>query len=281
MKKLYVQEIINYVEDNIYEPLNVDIIATHIGYSRHYIHRLFSIYTGMYLMDYVRKRKLEYSLMDLQTEETILNIAVKYGFNSSRTYARAFQTTYGVSPGKYRHNSYELSPKLILNHIGGINMLPYLSEPKIVTADQIHAVGHRVFSKECEGDVITYMTNYQLKHNLVKFTELGFDVPVSDEDSAKGLRGYEQWVVLPEDSYNAHTPEEPVYKITVPKSKYLMLTITEPFIDPWDRIPNGWKKLWAAVEEHHTFKENFIICGFEEKIDTLAGTYMNLYIPIN
>lgn len=280
MKKIYVQKIIDYVEDHIEEAINVDMLANHVGYSRYYVHKLFNIYTGMYLMDYVRKRKLEHSLQDLKSDDGIIDIAVKYGFNSSRSYSRAFQNVYGVSPGKYRQNTCGLTPKLVLNELGGIKMLPYLSETKIVNVDKIHAIAHKVVSKDCEGDVITYMTDYQLKHNLVKFTELGFDVPVSEEESAKELRGYEQWVVLGKEAFEAHEPESPVRKVTVEKSKYLMLQITEPFVDPWERIPNAWKKIWAEVEQNHEFRKGFPVYGFEEKIDSLEGTFMNIYVPI-
>lgn len=279
MKKMYVQSIIDYVEDNIQEPLNMDIIASHIGYSRFYLHKLFSIYTGMYLMDYVRKRKLAYSLQDLQTDQRIIDIAMTYGFNSSRSYSRAFQTTYGISPNKYRGNTCVLDPKLMLSDIGGIKMLPYLSESKVVSLDAIYALSHKVISKEPEGDVIDFMTAYRLKHNLVEFTEIGFDVPVTEEQTAEGLRGYEYWVVLSKEDFDVHTPDS-VTKVTLPKSKYVLLNIDDPFLDPFERITNGWKKLWSDVEAEHTFDKNFAVCGFEEKVDTLAGTSMNIYVPI-
>lgn len=159
-------------------------------------------------------------------------------------------------------------------------MLPYLSETKVVTVGEIYALANNAISKECEEDIITYMTNYRVKHKLVELTELGFDIEVSEEDSAKGLRGYEQWVVLNKEDFDNHKAEVPVVKITVPKSKYLMLTITDPFIDPWERIPNAWKKIWAEVEEKHTFRKDFTTYGYEEKIDTIHGTYMNIYVPI-
>lgn len=280
MQKMYVQKVIDYIEENIEEALTMDMIAGYISYSRFHLHKLFSIYTGMYVMEYVRKRKLAYSLQDLQTDMPIVDIAFKYGYKSGRAFSRAFQNVYGVSPGKYRNNTCELTVKLELSELGGIKMLPYLSETKVVNVSKIHALAHRVVSKECEHDVIAFMTAYQLKHNLVPLTELGFDVPVSEEDQEKGLRAYEYWLVLDEEAYTAHEPDADVAKITVDKGKYLMLTITEPFMNPWERIPNGWKKAWDEVEKNHTFRKDCPIYGFEEKVVTLEGVYMNIYVPI-
>lgn len=279
MKKLYVQKVIDYVEESIYLNINMDTIENHIGYSKCYLHKLFSIYTGMYLMDYVRKRKLAYSLQDLKTQATIVDIAVKYGFNSSRNYSRAFRSVYGVSPSRFRNNTCDLQPKLVLDQIGGIKMLPYLSETQVVTVGEIYALGHGVISKEPEEDSINYMTDYRLKHNLVHFTEVGFDVPVSEQETSDNLRGYEYWVVIGKEDFDKQMTDV-VKKVQLPKSKYLMLTIKDPFVDPFERIPNAWKKLWSDIEEGYTFNKDFPVYGFEEKVDTLAGTSMNIYVPI-
>lgn len=139
MKKLYVQSIIDYVEEHIEEPVSLDLIASRIGYSKFYLHKLFYIYTGMRIMDYVRKRKLEYSLQDLKSENSILDIAVKYSFSTDSTYSRAFKNVYGISPSKYRKNACVLTPKLIFNQLGGIKMLLYLSEAEEVTVDKMYA----------------------------------------------------------------------------------------------------------------------------------------------
>ena len=280
MKKMYVQSILDFVEENIEATITMEDVATYIGYSKCYLHKLFNIYTGMDLIAYVRKRKLEYALQDLKGHAPIVDIAIKYGFNSSRSFSRAFLNVYGLSPGKYRHNTCVLTQKLELNEIGGIKMLPYLSDSKIVSVNKIYAFAHKVFSPTCEEDVIGFMTDYKLKHSLMVFTEVGFDVCLDEDVNQEGLRGYEYWLVVDEETYNKHEPEGPVVKISVEKSKYLMLTITEPFVDPWERIPNGWKKAWDQIEKHHDFKENFTVYGFEEKIDTLHGTFMNIYIPV-
>ena len=112
MKKMYVQSILDFVEEKIERAITMEDVATYIGYSKCYLHKLFSIYTGMDLIAYVRKRKLEYALQDLKGQAPIVDISIKYGFNSSRSFSRAFLNVYGLSPGKYRHNTCVLTKNL-------------------------------------------------------------------------------------------------------------------------------------------------------------------------
>lgn len=279
MKKMYVQEVINYIEEHINESLSMDLIANYIGYSKYYLHRLFYIYTGLNIMDYVRKRKLEYAMIDLQTDLPIIDIAVKYGFNSRRSFSRAFYNTYGESPSNLRNNTKTLSTKLKLNQLGGIKMLSYLSDSMVVSISKLHVLSHCIISNQPEHNVIDFMTEYKLKHNLHVLTEVGFDIPVTQEESQQGLRGYEYWLILSAEEYSTFNGET-VKKHTVPASKYLMLTINDPFVDPFERIPNGWKKLASNLEHNYEFNNTLNIGGLEEKIDTLFNTSMNIYIPI-
>ena len=60
----------------------------------------------------------------------------------------------------------------------------------------------------------------------------------------------------------------------------MAITITDPFVDPFDRIPNGWKNVWAQAEKDYEIRQDFPSCGFEEVYETIEGTFMNIYVPI-
>ena len=77
MKKLYVQEVIDFIEEHIEEDITIPKVSTHIGYSQFYLNKLFSIFTGMSIIQYVKKRKMEYCLQEL----TVLNISLILQFN--------------------------------------------------------------------------------------------------------------------------------------------------------------------------------------------------------
>ena len=142
-------------------------------------------------------------------------------------------------------------------------MLPYLSESKAVKLDKMFTLSHTIISTNPEEEVIKHMDEYAEKHSLNVLNALGSDSPVDVELQAKGIRGYQYWLILSEEEYNNHKPDG-VQKEVIPGSNHLMLTITEPFKDPFERIPNGWKKLMSDFRPKYEFNTECSKCGFEE-----------------
>lgn len=85
------------------EALTLSSLAAYLGYSESYVSRNFSEISGMQLRDYLRFRRLAFALKDIRdTQESILEIAVKYGFSSHEAFTRAFKEAYGAAPSEYR-----------------------------------------------------------------------------------------------------------------------------------------------------------------------------------
>lgn len=85
------------------EELTLSCIAQSVGYSEFYVSRKFSEIAGMQLRDYLRGRKLAFALRDIRdTDDGILDIALRYGFSSHEAFTRAFKLSYGVTPSEYR-----------------------------------------------------------------------------------------------------------------------------------------------------------------------------------
>lgn len=85
------------------EELTLSCIAQSVGYSEFYVSRKFSEIAGMQLRDYLRGRKLAFALKDIRdTDDGILDIALRYGFSSHEAFTRAFKLSYGVTPSEYR-----------------------------------------------------------------------------------------------------------------------------------------------------------------------------------
>lgn len=103
----YVQDIVlaadRCIKEQKNEELTLSCIAQSVGYSEFYVSRKFSEIAGMQLRDYLRGRKLAFALKDIRdTDDGILDIALKYGFSSHEAFTRAFKLSYGVTPSEYR-----------------------------------------------------------------------------------------------------------------------------------------------------------------------------------
>ena len=97
------------IEANILEKLTVETLAGDIHFSKHYYQRMFREIVGDSVMHYVARRKITLASKELATTDaTILEIALKYGYESHEGFTRSFQSIMGVSPSKYR--TYHPSP---------------------------------------------------------------------------------------------------------------------------------------------------------------------------
>ena len=96
-------EILKFIEDNYAEPLTLDDISKFSNISKHHLSREFKKYVGDGFKKHVSKLRIQHSLSDLTTTDMVLiDIAVKHGFNDSRSYINAFKELFGITPSKYR-----------------------------------------------------------------------------------------------------------------------------------------------------------------------------------
>ncbi len=99
-------QILEFINLNLPYDVSADRIAEKIGINRSYLCRLFRRKTTMTLTQYVTEQRLSLSRsMLLQTEHSVLEIALSCGFGSPSYFCRLFRDTYGVSPLAFRQNN--------------------------------------------------------------------------------------------------------------------------------------------------------------------------------
>lgn len=99
---------IQYMQQHFQEPMSLDSVAAALGISKRQLSRLFSetVHIGFheYLLD-LRTEHAKNMLRD--TQLPITDIAYRSGFESQRTFNRAFQDFYGMTPREYRKSIME------------------------------------------------------------------------------------------------------------------------------------------------------------------------------
>lgn len=87
------------------EALTLNHLSRKSGYSEFHVSRKFKEISGMQFRDYLRYRRLAFALKEVRdTENSILEIALNYGFSSHEAFTRAFKEAYGVTPSEYRQH---------------------------------------------------------------------------------------------------------------------------------------------------------------------------------
>lgn len=129
-----IQRAIDYVEDHIMEPIDYEAVAKCAYSSSFHFQRVFSILCGFTLGEYIRCRRLSLAASELlSSDEKIIDIALKYGYDTPESFSRAFTRFHGIAPSQAKNNRIVLksfsriSVKLILN---GGNTMDYRIETK-------------------------------------------------------------------------------------------------------------------------------------------------------
>ncbi len=114
------------IEERILEKLSIEYLAHDIYLSKYHYQRLFREIIGDSVMHYITRRRISLAAKELvTTNTTILEIALKYGYETHEGFTRSFQTIMGVSPMKYR--KYHLLSHISIKQEGEL----YMSYSKI------------------------------------------------------------------------------------------------------------------------------------------------------
>ena len=133
-----VQHAIDYMEMHMTEELKMEEIAAESFSSTYHFQRVFSILCGYTVGEYIRSRRLTLAGKELQeTSEKVIDIALKYGYDSPDSFARAFARFHGITPSEARRKGAvlqafsPLSVKIILE--GGEKMKYRLEDKEAMT----------------------------------------------------------------------------------------------------------------------------------------------------
>lgn len=108
-------ETMSYIEDNLTEEVDYKHVASMAGCSIYNFQRMFSYVAGVPLSEYIRNRRLTMAAFEiLNGRERLLDVALKWGYDSPEAFSRAFRNFHGVLPSVVRNGPATLKscPKL-------------------------------------------------------------------------------------------------------------------------------------------------------------------------
>lgn len=128
------QRAIAYMEDHLTEKLDYEEIAKQSFSSSYHFQRTFSILFGITLGEYIRNRRLTLAGMELlSTDDKIIDIGGKYGYENPNSFTAAFTKFHGITPSAAREPGAQLrsfAPLKIKISLEGGQMMNYRIEEK-------------------------------------------------------------------------------------------------------------------------------------------------------
>lgn len=100
--------LLQYVMEHFQEPLTLETLARELHVNKYYISSLFSERLGMHFRQYLNRIRLDYAMQLMRsTRAPLIDIWAEAGFNSQRSFNRAFSDIMGMTPMEYRKSVYK------------------------------------------------------------------------------------------------------------------------------------------------------------------------------
>lgn len=125
---------ISYIENNLMGEIDYEYAAKIACCSVYHFQRMFSYIAGIPLAEYIRRRRMTLAAFELQNSDIkVIDLALKYNYESPTSFSRAFQNIHGISPSGARDEGIQLKayPRMTFQiSIKGAEEMNYRIEKK-------------------------------------------------------------------------------------------------------------------------------------------------------
>lgn len=129
-----IKNALDYIEAHITEKMDYEQIAREAMLSNYYFQRVFGILCGYTLGEYIRCRRLTLAGEELSSQKVrVIDVALKYGYDSPDSFAKAFYKFHGITPSAAREPGailHVLPPLSIKISLEGGKIMKYHIEEK-------------------------------------------------------------------------------------------------------------------------------------------------------
>lgn len=285
-----IQQSIEEIESQLETPIEIENLARTAYMSISSFYRMFFSLTGFTVKEYIRLRRLSEAARDLkQSEMHIIDIAVKYVFDSADSFSRAFKKTVGILPSQYRKlespyyfermnlmdRYFDVQDEALLERYPDIKVLKELQPMRV-------AYSH-YYGEDPETHAFDLMTKWLSKigldinqNNLRIF---GYNNPSPTSPDQKAY-GYEVCVtigdeiVVEDECIKEKTLSGGLYAVTGVK-RNADEDMGEEIVKSWQRLSKWLKDSKYTYGGHQWLEEHL---GFDEASQHVGG--IDIYLPI-
>lgn len=260
------KEALDYIESKMEEPFNVEDIAKVAYSSPFHFQRMFFMLTGVSVKDYIRKRRLTLAAQELAISKVkVLDVALKYGYDSPESFAKAFRKAHGITPSAARESGVQLKafPRLSFHlSLKGDKEMDYRIEKR----EAFTVIGHVEELTTRDGMNLRRIPQLWIEANADgtsdRLLEIGVDKPLLGicADMNHENETFSYWIAVEASPEAAHQEYQ---SMTISASSWAVFTSVGP-------MPDAIQQVWARV-----FQEWFPATGYEHT----GGPEFELYLP--
>lgn len=264
---------ITYIEENLSNDINADLIAKKFNISTFYLQKGFSMLCGITLGEYIRNRKLTKAAHDLMTsDETILDIALRYGYESPDSFSKAFFRFFNVLPSELRKNKKHIKGyaplKLTISLQGGFLMdyrIERKNEFKVICAS-------RKFAYEGCKEAIPQFWQEHYQKGMEKYIcgEMGINIDLTLSNST--------FEYLIADFYNKDKEIPNDLEIrTIPSFEWVIFKCIGPLPETMRQVNETIYTQWLCEQNDYEFAAGYCIEHYDNPKKYEMGTKDSKY----
>lgn len=282
-----IQRSIDYIESNLENTIDINLAAQSALMSVSNFYRMFFGMVGYSVKEYIRLRRMSLAADDILKNLCIIDVAVKFDFESGDSFSRAFKRITGFLPSEFRRHKkqfsferinvmdkyFEVQDKILLERYPDIKVLKKLEPVKVAYYNYIGKnPEHNAFQVIKEWVSTSGLSIDEQKHRI-----FGYDKPEVTEGNTCG---YEVCITIDEDLVVVHP---------LIKTKYLdggLYAVTSVKRDENGELGSyifqTWKRFrdWLSDSRYIYGGQQWLEehLGFDEEFNHTGG--IDLYMPI-
>ncbi|WP_211748948.1 AraC family transcriptional regulator [Paenibacillus sp. Marseille-Q4541] len=250
------QKAIAYMESHLDEEIRIEDVAKVANTSVYHFQRLFMFLTDTSVAEYIRRRRLTLAAQELCTSSVkIVDLALRYGYETPEAFAKAFRKQHGITPSEARKVNSNITSynRLVIQvSLKGVEPMKY----RIVEKEAFEVVGvHRTFS------VVNGENQAEIPKMWDEVHRNGINdrlVAINNGDikgvlgvcgpSAPGSQSIDYWIAT---NYEGKE-QEGLSKLTIPAATWAVFEVIGP-------MPNAMQDAWTRI-----YSEWFPSSGYEQ-----------------
>jgi len=272
---------IQYIEEHITEELSVTSIAQQVSVSPFYFQKGFAMLCGFTLGEYIRNRRLALAGNDLAAgNEKVIDVALRYGYDSPDSFTRAFTRFHGVTPSQARREGATLksfAPLKIHFSLKGGYLMDYRIEKKEAFTVLAHS---KVFAYEGAKELVPA---FWTEHFTGGFGASVCGVYGINIDEDMGMDHFEYLIADPYDPAK-EIPEGFTVK-TIPAFTWAVFPCKGPMPGAMQNVNNAIYTEWLPAAGNYKFAAGYCVEFYDNPVNYPKGTldenyYSEIWIPV-
>lgn len=274
-------EAVEYIENHITDDITVEDIADKVYISPFYFQKGFSLLCGFTISEYIRNRRLSMAGNELATsQKKVIDIALKYGYDSPDSFTKAFTRFHGITPSMVQKNKSFLKTfaplKIKLSMEGG-----YIMDYKIVKKNKFTVLGaSKTFSYENAMKSIPEFWNTHFATGKGQYVCGMFGINIDEK------MGHDTFEYLIADVYNPanDVPEGFVTK-TIPAFTWAIFPCIGAMPDTLQNVNVKIFSEWLPALRDYEFAAGYCIEMYDQPSKYPKGTfdenyYCEIWVPV-